>query len=135
MKTKLKLFMTSVALFAVFMAMGYLAVKSSSYMDVSQVLQLESQAKVTVKGRLTQVNYDPQTGRLYLLLEGKNGEKLLAIADAKMIEEKYGPIQYLKWDRDNVVLQGIYNPVQKTLTITNILEGCHSSYQQPATQA
>ncbi len=135
MKTRLKLFITGVALFTVFLAMGYLAVKSSSYMDVSQVLQLDYQTKVTVKGRLVQVNYDPQAGKLYLLLEGKNGEKLLAIADAKMIEDKYGPIQYLKWNKDNVVLQGIYNPAQKTLTITNILEGCHSSYQQPVAQA
>ena len=135
MKTRLKLFITSIALFAVFMGMGYLAVKSSSYMDVSQVLQLDYQAKVTVRGRLVQLNYDPQTGKLYLLLEGNNGDKLLAIADIKIIEDKYGPIQYLKWDRDNIVLQGVYNPSQKTLTITNILEGCHSSYQQPVTQA
>lgn len=132
MEKKLKLFSIAAALFIVFAGIGYYAVKSSAYMDVSQVLKLDHRAKVTVRGYLVNTQYDAQARKLYLWLEGKNGEKLLAIADANYIENKYGPIQYLQWDPDNVVLQGIYDPQHKVLIVTDILEGCHSNYGQPA---
>jgi len=132
MGKSLKLFSVAVALFLVFAGIGYYAVKSSAYMDVSQVLKLDHRAKVTVRGYLVGTQYDAQARKLYLWLEGKHGEKLLAIADASYIENKYGPIQYLQWDPDNVVLQGIYDPQHKVLVVTDILEGCHSNYGQPA---
>jgi hypothetical protein len=128
-----KLFAVAAVLFAAFAAIGYYAVKSSSYMTVSQVLKLEHEAKVTVKGYLAGLKTDVRGGRLYLLLEDpKTGDKLLAIADIKFIESRYGPIQYLQWDPNNIVVEGIYDPASKTLTITNILQGCHSSYGQQA---
>lgn len=132
MDKRLKVVVAAAVLFAAFAAIGYYAVKSSAYMDVSQVLQLKHTAKVTVKGRLLNVEYDPSAGKLYLLLGGKNGARLEAVADAKYIEEKYGPIEYIQWNRDNVVLEGIYYPSQHILVVTNVLEGCHSSYSQPA---
>lgn len=135
MKSKAKLFSIAAALFIIFVGIGYYAVKSSSYMDVSQVLKLNHRAEVTVKGRLVGTQYDAHAGELYIVLEGKNGAKLVAIASAKYIEEKYGPIQYLQWDPNNVVIQGIYDPHQHVLIVTNILEGCHSNYNQPATRA
>lgn len=132
MKKSLKLFSVAVALFIMFAGIGYYAVKSSAYMDVSQVLKLDHRAKVTVRGYLVGTQYDAQAKKLYIFLEGKDGSKLVAVADAKYIEEKYGPIQYLQWDPNNVVLQGIYDPQHKVLIVTDILEGCHSNYGQPA---
>jgi hypothetical protein len=132
MERRAKLFVASLVLFAAFALIGYYAVKSSAYMDVSQVLKLNHEAKVTVRGYLENLQYDAANRKLYLLLSGKNGAKLLAVADAKIIEDRYGPIQYLKWDRDNVVLEGIYDPNNKVLIVTNVLQGCHSNYGQPA---
>ncbi len=128
-----KLFAVAAVFFAAFAAIGYYAVKSSSYMDVHQVLRLDHPAKVTVKGYLADLKTDLRAGKLYLLLEDpKTGSKLLAVADIKMIEDRYGPIQYLRWDPNNIVVEGVYDPATKTLTVTNILQGCHSSYGQEA---
>jgi len=127
-----KLFVVTAVLFAAFAAIGYYAVKSSSYMTVSQVLKLDHEAKVTVRGYLARLL--TEDGKLYLLLKDPETDaKLVAVADIKFIEDRYGPIQYLQWDPNNIVVEGIYDPTTKTLTITNILQGCHSSYgQQPA---
>jgi hypothetical protein len=129
-----KLLIVAAILFGAFAAIGYYAVKSSGYMTVSQVLRLNHEARVTVRGYLANLQTDMRNGKLYLLLEDpKTGDKLIAVADVKFIEDRYGPIQYLQWDPDNIVVEGIYNPATKTLTITNVLQGCHSSYsQQPA---
>jgi hypothetical protein len=133
LKSTIKLAVLAALLFAAFTAIGLYAVKSSSYMDVSQVLKLDHKAKVTVRGYLANLRYDHTSGKLYMLLEDKKtGDRLLAIADAKIIEERYGPIQYLQWDPSNVVLEGIYDPSTHTLLVTNVLQGCHSSYGQEA---
>ncbi len=223
MKKSLKLFSVAVALFIVFTGIGYYAVKSSAYMDVSQVLKLDHQAKVTIRGYLAGVAYDKDVVSLLLvdhkcprvevtslpgsllssygpkrvLLEGtyypdthilrvisvampgqvspgvhvlsvsqllrlkheedvivqgylivansptafastravlldENCPMLRAEAPTKYIRDKYGPVQYIQWDPDNVVLQGVYDPQNRVLVVTDILEGCHSNYGQPA---
>ena len=133
MRKPIKLILLAAVLFTAFTLIGIYAVKSSSYMDVSKVLELDHRAKVTVRGYLANLRYDHTSGKLYLLLEDpKTGAKLLAMADAKIIEDRYGPIQYLRWDPSNVVLEGIYDPATRTLTVTNVLQGCHSSYGQEA---
>ncbi len=132
MAARLKQIALAVALFAAFAGIGILAVKGSGYMDVSELVRLEHPAKVTVQGRLVQVDYDPEARKIYLVLEGRDGSKVLAVVDADYVERKYGPIQYLKWSRDRVVVMGVYEPAEKTLKVLEILEGCHSTYEQPA---
>ncbi|ABM81333.1 hypothetical protein [Hyperthermus butylicus] len=129
---KAKPILAAIVLFAAFAVIGYYAVKGSSYMDVSDVVKLVREAKVTVKGRLASLHYDQASRKLYLVLEGRDGSKLLAVADAEYIEKKYGPIQYLRWDPDSVVVEGVYDPATGTLRVIDILEGCHSGYSQPA---
>ena len=132
MASRAKLFAVAVALFAAFTAVGLYAVRSSGYMDVSELVKLTRPAKVTVKGYLADLRYDLQGGVLYMVLQGRDGSKVLAVVDLNYIEKRYGPIQYIKWDRDNVVVEGVYDPQSHVLRVTNILKGCHSSYSQPA---
>ncbi len=87
---------------------------------------------MTVKGRLVDLSYSPAERKLYLVLEGRDGSRVVAVVDADYIERKYGPVQYLRWDPERVVLQGIYDPSTRTLRVTEILQGCHSGYGQPA---
>ncbi len=129
---RIKLFIAAIALFTVFTVVGVLAVRSSSYMDIDDLVKLDRPAKVTVKGVLANLYYDPTTRTLYLYMKGKNGATVVALLDANYVEEKYGPIQYLRWDPNNIVVEGIYDPSTKTLRVLNILSGCHSSYSQPA---
>jgi hypothetical protein len=132
MPSKLKAFVTAAVLFLAFVALGVAAVKSSDYMDVSELANVKRESKVTVKGRLADLSYDPAKRKLYLVLEGRNGYRVLAVVDADYVERKYGPVQYLSWDTERVVVEGVYDPATRTLRVTEILQGCHSSYQQPA---
>ncbi len=124
-----------IALFAVLLTIalamiGYYAIKSSGYIDVSELVKFEQDRRVTVKGKLVTTEYDQRNRVLYLVLEGERGGRIIAVVSADYIEKKYGPVQYLKWDPNNIVLQGIYRASQKTLEVTEILQGCHTTYQQ-----
>ncbi len=124
--------LVALVLAAVLAGVGVAAIRSSAYLDVSEVVKLDYRARVTVQGRLADLSYDPSTNTIYLVLEGKDGSRLLAVVDADYVTRKYGPLQYIKWSRDRVVVQGVYDPETRTLTVYEILEGCHSSYEQPA---
>ncbi len=130
MKNVLKIALFAVLLTVALAMVGYYAIKSSSYIDVSDLVKFEHDRRVTVKGKLVTTEYDQRNRVLYLVLEGEKGGRIVAAVSADYIEKKYGPIQYLRWDPNNIVLQGIYRADQKMLEVTEILQGCHTTYQQ-----
>jgi hypothetical protein len=127
------------AIMAVGLALiGVYAVKSSSYMDVSDLVSkysgVDQPVRVTVRGKLVEgplLKMGENNERLLVIvLEGERGDRIVVLADATAIERRYGPIQYLRWDPSNIVVEGVYHPDTRTLEVINILQGCHSAYEQ-----
>ncbi|MET1129122.1 MAG: hypothetical protein ABWW70_07380 [Thermoproteota archaeon] len=127
------------AIMAVGLALiGVYAVKSSSYMDVSELLSKYSEVhqpvRVTVRGKLVEgplLRMGENNKRvLVIVLEGERGDRIVALADAAAVERRYGPIQYLRWDPNNIVIEGVYHPDTRTIEVVSILQGCHSAYEQ-----
>ncbi len=67
-------------------------------------------------------------GKVYLVLGGEEG-RITGVIDEGYLLARYGAAYTFE---SEVVVEGYYNPSNRTLMVTTILRGCHSAYGQPA---
>ncbi len=127
----------SVVLMVGVVGAGIYAVTSSGYLDVSEVLHRPS-GFYTIKGKVIYVSPPMEakkTGKVVLILQGKDGSELKALINVDYLEKKYGPIEALQWSTEQVVLKGYYDARHKVFEVTDVLQGCHSAYEAKPVRA
>ncbi|ABP50512.1 MAG: hypothetical protein OWQ51_05860 [Pyrobaculum arsenaticum] len=121
----MKRWVFAAALISIFLVAGVMSLYIGTPMDVSDLKNFKG-GKVRVSGKL--VDYGRAGDNLYLILRGRDGFTITALIPYQEVLKVAGPSFQFS---DEVVVEGVYNPANKTLYITTILKGCHSAYYAP----
>ncbi len=115
---------------------GYLAITSSSYVDVSELKSYRDGSVVAVKGRVADTKLNPENDLVIFVLEGEDGSQLYATYSLSKFISQYGAPPGHSTVEQNVVMKGVYHPrpqgrVLGYMDIQEILQGCHKAYEAP----
>ncbi len=130
MKQNTRYILLSLGLLAVFGIIGYYASASSSYIDVSELVKMKPGTYI-VRGDVVNWTVTTVNGQKFLVLqlEGKKGDRIIAMVPVSYIEQKYGPLSQVVITKGEMVVKGRWDG--KILHVQEILKGCHSAYNQP----
>ena len=130
MKQNTRYILLSLGLLAVFGIIGYYASASSSYIDVSELVKMKPGTYI-VRGDVVNWTVTTVNGQKFLVLqlEGKKGDRIIAMVPVSYIEQKYGPLSQVVITKGEMVVKGRWDG--KVLHVQEILKGCHSAYNQP----
>ncbi len=128
--------LAAAGILAVMVVIGYLAISSSSYVDVSELKSYRDGSVVTVKGRVADTVLRPETDLVIFILEGEDGSQLYATYSLSKFISQYGAPPGHNTVEQNVVMKGVYHPSPRGkilgyMDIQEILQGCHKAYEAP----
>jgi len=132
-----KIFALAIILLAGIGVAGYLAVKGSGYMDVSDLASLDREARVTVEGVIADYTIKQDTNTVVFLLEGKDGStRVVAYFSLERFIGIHGRAPGDWMLGQSIVVRGVFHPggVQGAIgyiDVSEMLKGCHSSYEAP----
>ncbi len=124
------------AILLVILIVGYMAITSSSYTEISDLTKFSRPTVVTVRGFVTDTKLLPERDLVVFVLEDENGNVVYATYILSKFISQYGAPPSHSTVEQEVVMKGTFYPgkqgkVLGRLEIQEILQGCHKAYEAP----
>ncbi len=120
----------------VVLLVGYLAITSSSYEQVSQLSKYTKPTVVTVRALVADIETLPEKDLILFVLKDENGSKIYAFYGLTRFISQYGAPPSHSTVEQEVIMRGTFYPkkmgdVLGRMEIKEILQGCHKAYEAP----
>ncbi len=121
---------------AIMVGIGYMAASMGGYKDVSDLARLKEPALVTVKGVIADYRADPDKDSVVFLLQGEDGSTITAEFSYQRFVNMHGRAPGPWILGQEIVVKGVFYPERQGnmlgyMDISEMLKGCHESYQAP----
>ena len=115
---------------------GYVAVRGSGYMDVSDLAGIARETRVTVEGTIVDYMVLKDQGEIVFVLEGRDGSKVLAYFSLDRFIGIHGRAPGDWMLGQEIVVQGVFYPGSVPgalgyIDVSELLKGCHTAYEAP----
>ncbi len=115
---------------------GYVAVRGSGYMDVSDLAGITRETRVTVEGTIVDYKVLKDQGEIMFVLEGRDGSKVLAYFSLDRFIGIHGRAPGDWMLGQEIVVQGVFYPggvpgALGYIDVSELLKGCHTAYEAP----
>ncbi len=128
--------MLAASIALIVLLVGYMAITSSSYEQISQLSRYRKPTMVTIRALVADIKTLPEKDLILFILQDENGSKIYAFYGLTRFISQYGAPPSHSTVEQEVIIRGMFYPermgdVLGKMEIREILQGCHKAYEAP----